>query len=372
MAYAYTPGLKVSESCRIVRKRILPLKGKVVVREGEEVSPEKVVAETFLPGRVQMINLAHSLGIAPRETTEVLLVKEGDRVEKDELLAEKRSFLRVFKSFCRSPITGILESVSTVSGQLILREPPIPVSIRAYIQGRIKRTFPEEGVEVETVGTFIQGIFGIGGETWGPLEVLASSPEDILQPSQIREGHKGKILVGGSSTFFETLDRARSVGVCALVIGGIHDTDLKRLLGYDIGVAITGAEDLGLTLIITEGFGRINMAERTFHLLKKNEGQFASVSGATQIRAGVLRPEIVIPNPEAAIAEERGKQSVLGVGSLVRIIRGPHFGSICRVKSLPPQLIKIETEAEVRIAEVEFPDGKCLPLPRANIEVLEV
>ena len=37
------------------------------------------------------------------------------------------------------------------------------------------------------------------------------------------------------------------------------------------------------------------MAERTFELLASREGEDAAVNGATQIRAGVMRPEIVVP-----------------------------------------------------------------------------
>ena len=57
------------------------------------------------------------------------------------------------------------------------------------------------------------------------------------------------------------------VGAAALVSGGIDDQDLKEILGYDLGVAVTGSEKIGLTLIVTEGFGEIAMAERTFRLL---------------------------------------------------------------------------------------------------------
>jgi hypothetical protein len=90
---------------------------------------------------------------------------------------------------------------------------------------------------------------------------------------------------------------------------GINDEYLKKLLGYDLGVAITGSEDIGITLIITEGFGKIQMAQKTFELLKLRSGAKASVNGATQIRAGVVRPGIIIPyeKMDAAIGEEMDK-----------------------------------------------------------------
>ena len=66
-------------------------------------------------------------------------------------------------------------------------------------------------------------------------------------------------------------------------------------MGYRLGVAITGTENLDTSLVVTEGYGNIKMSERTYNLLKLHDGKFVSINGATQIRAGVIRPEIVIP-----------------------------------------------------------------------------
>src|SRR5207237_8637445 len=135
---------------------------------------------------------------------------------------------------------------------------------------------------------------GNGGETWGELVMALDSPEKTLSASQLLPTMKNKIVAGGAFLGIETMKRAREIGVAALVVGGIHDKDLRELLGYDLGVAITGTERVGFTLILTEGFGTIPMARKTFDLLSAHTGQQASVSGATQIRAGVIRPEIII------------------------------------------------------------------------------
>src|SRR2546422_984367 len=103
--------------------------------------------------------------------------------------------------------------------------------------------------------------------------------------------HAGKIVVGGAFVGAEALARARAVGVKGVVVGGMHDQDLRALLGFDLGVAITGTETVGFTLVLTEGFGRIPMARRTFELLRQLDGRKTSISGATQIRAGVIRSE---------------------------------------------------------------------------------
>ena len=55
----------------------------------------------------------------------------------------------------------------------------------------------------------------------------------------------------------------------------------------------------------------------------------------------------------------------------VRIIREPGFGRIGTVVSLPAGLVRIETEAEVRVVEVRCEDGGVVVVPRANVEVIE-
>ena len=58
-------------------------------------------------------------------------------------------------------------------------------------------------------------------------------------------------------------------------------------------------------------------------------------------------------------------------GDVIRIIREPYFGTLARVKSMPNELVKIETESPARVLVAEFTDGKTAIIPRANVELLE-
>ncbi|MFO0768669.1 MAG: hypothetical protein U0231_18245, partial [Nitrospiraceae bacterium] len=117
----------------------------------------------------------------------------------------------------------------------------------------------------------------------------------------------------------------------------------------------------------------IPMAAKTFALLSAHRGQMASISGATQIRAGVIRPEIIIPQTATGNGSQtvRSQREGIQIGDPVRIIRDPLFGQIGEVAVLPSELRKIHTESEVRVLEVRFPDGRTAVIPRANIEVIE-
>lgn len=373
MAHSYTPGLRVTERAKVRKERLLPIAGKVLVQAGARVRAEDVVARAELPGDVSTVNVVNILGIPAAEIGQYMLKKGGDAVARDEVIAETRPFIKWFKAVARAPVDGTIESISSITGQVLIRTAPRPVELTAYLDGTVAEVIEREGVVIETHGAFVQGIFGVGGETYGEIAVIVERPDEVIGPDRLTPDLKGKLVVAGSLVTSEVYERASALGIAALVCGGFHDRDLRRLLGYDLGVAITGHEDIQPILIITEGFGPIAMAEATFALLKAHAGQRASANGATQIRAGVLRPEIIIPAARAATDEVLADIAMVGLtaGSPVRIIREPGFGRIGVVKSLPAGVVEIESESKVRVAEVQFPDGTTATVPRANLEAIE-
>jgi len=227
---------------------------------------------------------------------------------------------------------------------------------------------------VEADVTLIQGIFGIGGEAYGPIKLACREPSEELTAAHIVPEMKGAVVIGGARMEGEAIRKAISVGVSALVSGGIDDQDLKEVLGYDLGVAITGSEKIGLSLIVTEGFGDIAMADRTFRLLQSRAGAAAAVNGATQIRAGVMRPEIVIPienSSKEATIDESEIDTTLKVGATVRIIRDPYFGRIGKVAAMPSELRVLDSGSKARVLEVSVDSQERIVVPRANVELIE-
>ena len=372
MSRSYTPGLKILARTKISKKRQLPMKGVVHLKVGEIVKPDKIVASTEIPGNVQMVNVAIKLNVEPENVPECMLVKLDESISKDQIIAENKGIFGFFKSQLKSPIDGILSNVSAITGQAILSEPPIPVEVDAYTSGIITEVIEKEGVIIETKGVLAQGILGIGGENRGVLEALTNSPGDELTSEMIQERHKGMVLLGGAFLTMSTFEHAKEMGVAGIISGGFDYTDLSKILGYSLGVAITGSEKIGPSLIITEGFGRISMADRTYNLLSSNEGKSAAINGSTQIRAGVIRPEVIIPSDKINSKSRDYKESDLAIsdGSLIRVIRRPFFGKVGKVKSLPPELKKMESETLVRVAEIEFEDGSIEIIPRANLEMI--
>ncbi len=373
MAVAYTPGLRVTADAVVRQVRRLPMRGEVLVHAGDAIEAEAVVARAEMPGDLHTVRAAEMLRVEPQELASHLVKDPGEAVDVGEVIARTQGLWGLFKSEVRSPVAGVLEEASAASGHVRVRERPRRVQVEAHIGGRVAEIIESEGAVIEARGAVVQGIFGVGGERRGILRMAGQGPEEVLRAGGAADC-EGCVLIGGAGADGEAIAAAVEAKAAALVIGAVEDKTLREYVGYDIGVAITGEEEVPMTLILTEGFGELPMAGRTWELLQSLEGKLASVNGATQIRAGVIRPEvIVVREGRATLADGRLKPAlpVLEVGSRVRVIRAPHFGMLGEVTALPTELTEIETESRVRVAMVRLDSGEEVRVPRANLELIQ-
>jgi hypothetical protein len=280
----------------IRRQRRLPAPGEVLVRPGEEVNEETTIARGHVRNtEITEIRVDEKLGVDAYNLGGYMLKRAGDAVAKDEVIALRRTFFGKSTKICRTPIAGTIEAFSTSSGKALIRGNPIPVEVKAYIPGRITELFPKEGAVVECRGSIARGAIGVGGEVRGRIEAAVSAPNETLTNASLDTTHRGKVIIGGALATLEALRKAAQIGVSAVVVGGVDEKDLTELLGYEMGFGVTGHEQIGFTLVVTEGFGINPMNDDVFRLLKEKEGERACVDGATQIRTRMQRPEIIIP-----------------------------------------------------------------------------
>ncbi|MDD5308513.1 MAG: hypothetical protein PHU25_14420 [Deltaproteobacteria bacterium] len=369
MARASIPGLLVSPRAMVRRRRVLPIRGEVLVEQGQSVGATDVVARALLPGEIHPVNVASVLGVPCAEVPSCMRVAAGESVRRGRLLAESRSFFGMFRQIVESPVDGILESVSKVTGQIMLRAAPKPLEITAYMPGRVASVIPGFGVEIEAEIAFVQGIFGVGGEQSGTLVRISDRPGEKVDADGILDVHRGAILAGGGRVTREALARLGAVGARGLVTSSMDAADLLELIGATRNLSVTGDEGLGFTLILTEGFGELPMAARTFDLLASLAGHTVSVSGATQIRAGVIRPDVSAAPLDSA-PRSRDLSTSVEPGARVRIVRGKAFGALGRVEGIPEAPRITGSGGRSLVLEIRLDDGGLVEAPRSNVELI--
>lgn len=375
MSKLLAPTLRLLPSTMVRKRRELPLRGHVLVTQGSTVNADTVVAEAYRDGELRIVRAAEELGVGPEEVTRCLRVKIGDVVRPGDLIAEVHGLWGLLKTRVLSPIGGTIEFVSEATGHIGVRGPKDRITLQAYIDGVVAEVDDSRGVVIEAQASFVQGIFGVGGERTGTLKILDVPLDCSVTASAIPKDVSGCVLVGGHSPSLDALREAASRGAVGFVTGSIDDTTLKEYVGYDIGVAVTGDERISMTLIITEGFGAIPMNSRVDAILRSVDGKRVSINGATQVRAGAVRPEIIgvptslEPHDRMTNSEDAASEG-LRVGSLVRVIRVPYFGERAVITALPRELERIETGASARVAKVKLEtDGREVTVPRANLEL---
>ncbi len=373
MSQALTPGLQVLADAVVRKTRELPVPGRILCGQGDVVTPDAVVGRAELLGDLNILRIPEILGIEPFEAVKGLKVDEGAAIAAGDLVCEHVGLFGLFRSRYHSPVDGAVEFVSRRTGHLGVRLAPHAIELRAYVQGTVTGVEPDKSVTIESRGAFIQGIFGVGRERYGTIRMLDGGPKTILGPAKIPGDASGQVLVGGTRPTLEALQLAAEAGAAGLVVGSIDDYALTGYLGYDLGMAVTGHEDVSMTVIVTEGFGWLPVAERTHSLLRSLEGRAASINGATQVRAGAVRPEIIVATEEtgaSSVAVERNPAAGLRIGAFVRIIRAPHFGATAEVIALPADPQPIETGARTRVLHARLDNGDIAAIPRANVELL--
>ena len=103
----------------ITRVRTLPFPGRVLVREGQRVSPADIIAETSISRKHFVFDLADKLQQPAEKVDGFLRVKRGQKISKGELLAETSG---IFGREVTSPINVLEASQLDVSlrGSVIL------------------------------------------------------------------------------------------------------------------------------------------------------------------------------------------------------------------------------------------------------------
>ncbi len=348
--------------------RQIPAEPRILVRSGERVEPDTVVAKIeALPGRMGKVDAASTLGIHPTDLPTRLIKKVGDHVKTGDTLAARAEFFD--RRAVRSPVSGVVSAVSRTLGNVYIREivdlgeltgpvtieaakqlgvvpgelryakaediregslvakgqvlaaidrnlprhktvrsplygrvkeidlergtitivPAFPSpDVKAYIRGRVTAVMPDKGVEVQGRGIRLEGLWGLGGEAFGRLRVICGD----LHPGMDLE--PGSILAVRGTASHEALMAAAAAGVAGTIMGYMPSETVLSLVGEHANLGITGDEDVPFPIVVMEGFHPCPIREEVFSALAKFEGDTVSIRGVTHIRAGVIRPEVIL------------------------------------------------------------------------------
>lgn len=270
------------------------------------------------------VDVAGPLGVPPSAVRGFLRVEVGQGVYRGQVLASRTEFGQRPASVL-SPVYGRVTEVDASSGEVELAPVHAPTETRAYIRGTVVRA-DGEAVEIAGWGHVFWGAWGVGGETWGRLEVPPGGPDAVLTEEQVGPEHQGAIVAGAATATVGALERLRQVGARGLFVAYLELEALRELAGASL--LSGGRGEPPFTVVLRYGFRPCRMSRGVYDLLASLTGSVVSLDGTTQVRAGTKRPELVaITDPTRTQGQPVELPGRPQPGDRVVLLTPRHFGA---------------------------------------------
>lgn len=382
MSQIISARLRVEKDLVTRIRRSLRGKGEIKVQVGQQVSPEEIIGSSIVPSGFRILNLSSLLSVSAKEVGKYLIKKIGERIYKGELLAYKSGgWLFGGKKIVTAPTDGILDFLNEENGELKMTFLPKKVDLPAGVYGIVERVDNERGVVlIRTQVSKIHGVVGSGRSRDGTLHIL-NKKDDLVSKSAILPKYTEHILVGGSLFFKEALSEAISVGVSGIIVGGINAADYKGMSGGRIIFPKKMDNDIGISVVVIEGFGSIPIGDDIFTFFSDFEGKFILMDGnkaqillpsfssnsLTKVKNTSLPPirneELILDmGPDNQITE-------LKLGSKIRIIGSSYLSEQGKILAIDDTSTLLPSGIKTNMVTIETKRRK-LKVPVANCEAI--
>ena len=337
----------------IVRERLLPVPGRVIVHLNQKVNATEVVAEASWARERILIDVATVLHISPAAADRLLRCKVGDRLSAGAEVAVGRGIIR---KTIQTPKEGRV--VAAGGGQVLLEVGETGVQLRAGIPGNVVQVIPERGVVIQTAGALVQGVWGNGRMDTGLMANLAEKADSVLSVARLDMSLRGSIILGGICKDAETLQAAADVPVRGLILSSLFPSLLPL------------ASQMRFPIIVTDGFGALPMNSVAHRLLSTNVKREVTLNAEAYDRYKGTRPEIIIPLPVSQEPPMPHDVEAFAPGQVVRMRRPPSLGGIGTITSLRPGLTLLTSGLRAPAADVKMESGETVIVPLVNLEVV--
>lgn len=337
----------------IRRERVLPVPGRVLVRQGQNVQPYDTIAETALAPEHLLLNVARSLGV-PSKTARSLIQRElGEEVIDGDLIAGP---VGITRKTLRAPVSGRIALIR--GGKVLLEVGKPPNNLRSGMAGIVTDLVADRGAVIDSVGALVQGIWGNGRMDYGLLQNKLQAPDDTLTRDDIDVSLRGTVVLGGYCDDAEALRNAAGIPLKGLILSSMSAS------------LVPLARKIPLPLILLRGFGLRSHDSASYRLLTTNENREVIVNATTLDRFNGTRPEVIIPLSPATEPQHPPKSERYGIGQQVRLVSARSTDSIGTIEHITDQPVLLPSGLRAIAAHVNLENGETEVIPLANLEIL--
>lgn len=374
--------IRVEKNVIVRLQRNLAGKGQLKIKVGQQVSPSDIIGTFIISSGFRTLDLAQLLSVAPVNVEKYLKRDLGQRIYKDELLAFKDGGIFGGKKIVTAPTDGILEFLNPKTGELKMTFLPKKVDLPAGVYGICEQIDNIRGqVLIRTQVSRIHGMFGSGRLRDGTLYILGRR-DSLIGRMEISPKYGDNILVGGSLIYKDAISTAISSGVSGFITGGINAKDYKSIGGGRLIFPRILDNDIGISIVVCEGFGSIPIGDDIFEILSEYAGRFVSIDGNRGIinlpsfesssMSLVEKTHLPPTQEQQPVLDDEHKDMVVELtkGQRVRIIGNSFAGEQGKILSIDKTATLLPSGIMTFLATVETKRRK-IQIPVANCEVLD-
>jgi hypothetical protein len=337
----------------IIRKRLLPVDGRIIVKLGQKVNPTDAVAEAIIGRKHLIVDVAKLMRVSPRSAAGFIKVKKGQKIGKGDVVAESTG---LFGREAKSPQEGRV--VAMGGGKLVLETGGSSFELAAGIPGVITEVVGERGVVIRSTGSVVQGLWGNGRLETGVMVSVMERPDEVFDANRLDVSIRGSIILGGCVEDPAVIKTAMELPVRGLILSSMSPALLPL------------AMQATLPIILIDGFGRRPMNSAAYKLLSTNIKRDVALNAETYDRLNGTRPEVFIPLPVSQEPPELREVETFAPGQIVRVINLIAPSQVGTLKQILANPATLASGLKAKAAEVRLENGEEIIVPLTNLEVL--
>jgi len=337
----------------IRRERVLPVPGRILVRQGQKVAPRDVVAEASIAPEHLLLNVPRALGVTVKEAEALIERVTGDQINEGDLIAGPVGLTR---RVLRAPVAGKIALIR--DGKVLLEVDTPPYELRAGLAGVVSDLIADRGAVIETIGALVQGIWGNGRMEFGLMQNKLETPEQKLSSDEMDVSLRGAVVLGGFCDEPKALRNAADIPLKGLILASMAASLVPLALKMPFPV------------VVLRGFGYQPLDEASFKLLTTNQNREVSVNAVAFDRFTGTRPEVVIPLPSSSDPQIPMETEDFSTGQKVRLLRSVDQNSVGTIRYIFDQPAVLPSGLRAIAAQVSLENGETVTVPLANLEIL--
>ncbi len=337
----------------IIRRRMLPADGRILVKIGQKVTDLDIIAETMVDHQHLILDVAEGLHVSPRRAGALIKIKRGQKVKQNDVVAKTTG---IFAREVIAPDDGRVVAVG--SGKIVLETGGMQLDLQAGMTGIVKEIIGNRGVVIRAFGGVVQGVWGNGKIDSGILMSVMDHPDDNFDVKRLDVSIRNSIILGGYIEDPTILQDAVELPVRGLILSSIAPELMSIAL------------KLPFPIMLIEGFGRRPMNIKAYNILNTHIRRNITLNGNVFDPQEGDRPEVFIsvpifqePPPATEIDTYTSGQSV----RVISLFKPSQIGTIKTVNQFPTVL---PNGLRTRTAGVELESGEHIMVPLTNLDLL--